>query len=146
MAVVREIGIFAQKKAPKELLQNARFIPGGGIEGDFHANDGERAISMMGVETKQKMEDEQLKGLCTSKFSTNLMTEGVELQSLCVGDIVQIGEVEIEITQVGKECFAECQMTDRSKCPLKAECAFGFTLAGGTARPGDAMQVKRKAE
>lgn len=146
MASVKEIGIFAQKKAPKELRQQVRLIPGGGIEGDFHANDGERAISMMGVETKRKMEREQLVGLCTSKFSTNLTTEGVELQSLSVGDIVQIGEAEIKITQVGKECFAQCQMTDRSKCPLKAECAFGVTITGGTARPGDAFQVKETAK
>lgn len=141
MAKLVGINIFSEKKAPKQEVNSAKLRTNGGLLGDFHVDDNERAISIIGIETKETLKREGIIGLCTSKFSTNLVTEGIELHKLKPQSRIMIGEAELKITQVGKECFAECGMDDRSKCPLKAECAFAVALNDGTIAVGCDVRV-----
>ena len=142
MARIIAIGVIPEKKAAKRLLEEAVFVQNGGLEDDFHRDDTERAVSFMGIETGQKLREQGIEGLCTSRFQTNITTEGIELKALSAGDVLQMGGAEVKITQVGKECFAECRMVDRSRCPLRTECAFGVTVTGGLAKVGDEVIIK----
>ena len=44
-------------------------------------------------------------------FAENILTEGLTLYTLPVGTRLQVGEVLLEVTQIGKECHAHCADT-----------------------------------
>lgn len=141
MAKLVEIGIFPEKKAPKLLVESACLLKGGGVEGDFHAGDTGRAISLMAKEIAGEVKRKGLEGFCTSKFSANLTTAGLDYQSLCAGNRLAVGNTILQIEQVGKECFLECPMEDKADCPVRAQCAFGLAEQGGAIRVGDDVTV-----
>lgn len=141
MAKLICINIFPEKKAPKQEVSSAKTLKNGGLIGDFHVIDTARAISIIGIETKEALTRDGIVGLCTSKFSTNLVTEGIELNKLKPNARIMVGEAELKIMQIGKECFAECGMDDRSKCPLKSECAFAVALNSGIITVGCDVRV-----
>lgn len=139
MATLVSIGVFPEKKAPRQELESAVLVAGGGLEGDFHAADPERAVSMVEARALDRMAG--LKGLCTSKFAANLIVEGLVLSRLAPGQLLRIGDAALRVTQVGKECFAECGMEDRSACPLRSGCAFAVAEQGSRLYVGDTMEL-----
>ena len=75
-----------------------------GIEGDAHAGDWHRQISLLAGESIDGVKG-VLPTLKNGAFAENIITRGMDLSSLSIGDRLQIGdEVILEITQIGKEC------------------------------------------
>lgn len=141
MAKLVEIGIFPEKKAPKQPVESAYLQRGGGIKGDCHAGDAERAISLMAGEAAEEIERKGLTGFCTSKFSANLTTIDLDYRVLRPGDRLAVGNIVLHIGQVGKECFLECPMEDKADCPIRAQCAFGTVEKGDILWLGDDVSI-----
>jgi MOSC domain-containing protein YiiM len=82
-------------------------------------------------------------GLCHGVFAENLTTEGIELHTLPVGTLLQVGdEAVLEITQIGKECHADCAIRRQAgDCVMPREGIFAIVLTEGVARPGDEIRV-----
>ena len=81
-------------------------------------------------------------GLCTDRFSANIVTSGLDYAILQIGTRLAIGETELEITRVGKPCFAECALFQQSEpCPLPNSCAFARVLRGGTIQQFDEITL-----
>lgn len=141
MGRIECIFVFAQKKGPKRSVLSAEVLTKGGIVGDFHAEDGKRAISLMDWETVKTLEVTSEKGLCGSKFAANIVTSGISYETLAVGEWLRRGETVLEVGQVGKECWAACEIDDPSLCPLKGACAFATSQREGVIRVGDSIEV-----
>jgi MOSC domain-containing protein YiiM len=73
-----------------------------GIAGDGHAGEGHRQVSLLAMESIEKM---LRKGLSVSAgdFAENITTEGILLTDLPVGARLRLGEAVLEVTQI-KEC------------------------------------------
>lgn len=115
-----------------------------GIIGDAHAGDWHRQVSLLAMESIRKM---QAMGLSvdTGDFAENITTEGIELVSLPIGTRLQLGQTEMEVTQIGKECHTRCAIYYQAgDCVMPKEGIFAKVITGGTIKPGDAVVVKEQ--
>ena len=75
-------------------------------------------------------------------FGENLVVEGCDLRSLPVGTRFAIGEVLLEMTQIGKECHDHCAIYNvTGDCIMPREGVFAKVLHGGKVREGDILAV-----
>jgi MOSC domain-containing protein YiiM len=110
-----------------------------GIVGDAHAGTWHRQISLLAKESIDKMRALGL-DVTTGDFAENLTTEGVDLMALPVGTRLSVGEAELEVTQIGKECHTRCAIYHQAgDCVMPKEGIFARVLRGGVVKPGDAV-------
>ncbi len=139
---ILSINISEKKGTVKESLQKARFIENFGIEGDAHAGDWHRQVSLLSKESADKVAVLMGKEIPYGRFAENITTEGIELFTLPVGTILCIGEIELFITQIGKECHNECEIKQiTGKCAMPTEGVFAKVLRGGIMHAGDLISV-----
>ncbi len=108
-----------------------------GIEGDAHAGNWHRQVSLLGVE---KIEEFRAKGVDVKfgAFGENLIMEGFNLREIPVGTKLRIGETLLEVSQIGKECHDHCAIyAQMGDCIMPREGIFAEVLQGGLIRPGD---------
>lgn len=129
------------KKGIKSSVDQIRLIENLGVEGDFHAKGGERQVSLLAEESINKMREKGLK-LEAGAFGENMITEGIDLLSLSIGQKIKIGEAEIEISRIGKECVERCQIYYQTgDCIMPREGVFAGVIKGGIIRPGDEVET-----
>lgn len=117
-----------------------------GIEGDAHASpDWHRQVSLLSVESIKKMQDMGL-DVGSGDFAENLTTEGIDLLSLPLGTRLTIANnVEVEISQIGKECHDRCAIYYQAgDCVMPKEGIFVRILKGGKVRKGDRIVVSSR--
>lgn len=142
MAKVVAINISETKGVPKRTMGSGEFIVDHGLKGDAHAGNWHRQVSLLGKESIDKMAALGIKGLCTGKFAENITTEGIELFSLPIGTNFQIGDVLMEVTQIGKECHQKCAIFHQvGDCVMPKEGIFAKVLRGGIVSAGDEITV-----
>ena len=93
----------------KKRVNEAVFKENWGIEGDAHAGDWHRQVSLLSFE---KIEAFRERGADVDfgAFGENLIVEGYDLRRLPVGTRFRIGEAVLELTQIGKECHSHCEI------------------------------------
>lgn len=111
-----------------------------GLVGDAHAADWHRQVSLLALESIQKMQALGL-NVRPGSFAENLTTEGIDLLSLPVGSRVRVGGgVVLEITQHGKVCHDRCAIYRAAgDCVMPREGIFARVVEGGMVRVGDSM-------
>jgi MOSC domain-containing protein YiiM len=144
MSQIEAICISKKKGIPKSSVKQATFEVGFGILSDAHGGDWHRQISLLAgesIDTVKKI----LPQLTNGAFAENIITRGIDLHSIQVGDRLQIGpKILLEITQIGKECHdAGCAIKKATgDCIMPREGIFAKVLQGGEAQPGDSIMVK----
>ena len=93
-----------EQKAPTEEME---LKVDHGIVGDAHAGDWHRQISLLADEDVETMRGNGIE-LNPGDFAENITTRGIDLCQLPVGTRLFIGETEVEVTQIGKECHQGC--------------------------------------
>ena len=113
-----------------------------GFEGDAHAGDWHRQVSLLAVESIDKMVGMGL-SVGPGDFAENITTKGVDLLKLPVGTKIQVGDdVLLEISQIGKVCHTKCAIFYQAgDCVMPREGIFAAVRAGGKICVGDVMQV-----
>ncbi len=126
----------------KSSVGSCRVLVGHGLEDDAHAGEWHRQVSLLAVESIDKM---RLLGLDVGPgdFAENLTTRGVDLVSLPVGTRLKVGtEIVLEITQIGKECHERCAIYYQAgDCVMPKEGVFARVLESGKAEVGDEIRV-----
>lgn len=112
MGKIMAICISEKKGTQKVEIPEADIREDWGIVGDAHAGKWHRQISLLGLE---KIEDFRTKcsGIDFGTFGENLVVEGYDLRNIPVGTRFRIGEVILEMTQIGKECHSHCEIFKR---------------------------------
>ena len=119
----------------------ARFRVDWGIEGDAHAGNWHRQVSLLSAD---KIEEFNRRGaeVTPGAFGENLVVEGFDFCALPVGTLLRCGEVLLEITQIGKDCHSHCEIYRRTgDCIMPREGVFARVLAPGVIAPGDEMTL-----
>ena len=112
-----------------------------GIVGDAHAGNWHRQVSLLAVESLNKMK-EKIPSLKPGDFAENIMTEGISLHTLPIGTLLIIGECELEVTQIGKECHKGCEIRNiTGECIMPTEGIFAIVRKEGTIYPGDKIRI-----
>lgn len=142
MAKVLAVNISETKGVPKEPIEKGYFEINHGLVGDAHAGNWHRQVSLLGQESIDKLNKEKLNGLCVGAFAENLTTEGIILYELPIGTKLQIGETEMEVTQIGKECHMGCAIRNLvGDCVMPREGIFTKVLKPGWIKAGDEIIV-----
>jgi molybdenum cofactor synthesis domain-containing protein len=112
-----------------------------GVEGDAHAGDWHRQISLL---AHTEIEFMRAKGLNIKPgaFGENLIIDGLDCDGLGVGSQLRIGPVLLELTQIGKVCHTRCAIYDKTgDCIMPRKGLFARVLEGGTLHPGLSVQL-----
>ena len=118
-----------------------RLLPGQGIEGDAHAGNWHRQVSLLALE---KIEAFRKKGASVNfgAFGENIVVEGFDLRALPVGTRFRIGNTLLELTQIGKECHTHCAIYHQvGDCIMPREGVFTIVLEGGDVQAGDVVEM-----
>ena len=131
-----------KKGQQKHPVEEIRQQPNHGIPGDAHAGTWHRQLSLLGRESVRRMEERIGFPLAPGAFAENVLCEGLDLVQLPVGTRLQVGTALCEVTQIGKECHADCAIRQQAgDCVMPREGIFARVLEEGEARPGDQILV-----
>lgn len=139
---VLSINISDKKGVIKTPIKEGLFIENFGLENDAHGGDWHRQVSLLGIESFEKMTKQGIDGLVPGIFAENITTEGITLYELPVGTKLAIGETIQEVTQIGKECHTGCEIAQKvGKCVMPKEGIFTKIIKGGIIKEGDNIEV-----
>ena len=125
-----------KKHVPMEELREARILADFGLEGCAHAQSGSnRQILLVDRETLEAME------LTPGILRENITTDGLNVNSLPIGQQLRIGEARLEVTMV----CTPCNQMERIRPGLRKELwgrrgMLCRVLKGGLVRPGDSIE------
>lgn len=110
-----------------------------GIIGDKHRGVGNRQVSILGQESLDRFNARKKTAIQPGEFGENLTIAGIDLRQALVLDRLQIGEVILEITQIGKKCYGDVCEIFRAvgQCAMPEGGAFARIIHGGQIKAGD---------
>jgi MOSC domain-containing protein YiiM len=142
MGHIEAICISVEKGTLKLPVPSAELRAAWGIEGDAHAGEWHRQVSLLAGESIDEVR-QAMPELDDGKRE-NLVTRGLDLSALAVGDRLLVDEQAVlEVTQIGKECHnGGCPIQKATgDCIMPREGIFCKVLAGGRIAPGSAVRV-----
>lgn len=136
------VSISDKKGVVKHNVLEALLAADHGLEGDAHAEGGKRQVSLLAVESIEKMRAMGAE-VKPGDFAENITTQGIAVDALPVGTRLRVGpEAELEVTQIGKACHKGCAIRDLvGDCIMPREGIFARVVKGGRIRPGDLVEV-----
>ena len=139
---IKAISVSKEKGTQKSNVPSAELKMDFGIEGDAHGGDWHRQVSLLAIESIDKMIAKGAK-VAPGNFAENITTEGLGLTTLEMGSKLRLGEsAEIEITQFGKECHSRCAIYDQiGDCIMPREGVFAKVISPGSIKVGDVIEV-----
>ena len=138
---VISVNISEKKGTIKSPVPQIELRKNHGIVGDAHAGNWHRQVSLLAVESLEKMK-EKIPSLKPGDFAENIMTEGISLHTLPIGTLLSIGECELEVTQIGKECHKGCEIRNiTGECIMPTEGIFAIVKKEGFVYPEDNIRM-----
>ena len=142
MGRVMAVCISEHKGTQKRDVKSARFLLNWGIEGDAHGGKWHRQVSLL---SQERVDEFRARGadVCAGAFGENLLVAGIDFKALPVGTRFHCGDVLLELTQIGKECHAHCQIYHQvGDCIMPREGVFARVLQPGIITVGDELTIE----
>ncbi|NMB75352.1 MAG: MOSC domain-containing protein [Myxococcales bacterium] len=142
MGRVEAICVSEKTGVQKTPVPRARLRAGFGIEGDAHAGDWHRQVSLLSAsdiaEARLRLPD-----IADGAFAENLVLSGVDFSRLTVGARLRLGtSVVLRITQIGKECHTPCRIGQLTgDCIMPRLGRFASVEEGGEIAAGDPVEL-----
>lgn len=113
-----------------------------GVQGDAHAGSWHRQVSLLAEESILKFSKQANCAIQYGEFAENITTRGIELWNTHPIDRFTLGEVELEVTQIGKECHgSSCAIfKEVGNCVMPKEGIFARVIKPGILKAGDLMK------
>lgn len=139
---IKAISVSKEKGTQKVNVPIAELKADFGVVGDVHAGKWHRQVSLLAVESIDKMVAKGAK-VAPGNFAENITTEGINLFELSIGSKLKLGEsVELEITQFRKKCHSRCEIFDQvGDCIMPREGVFAKVTKAGRIKVGDIIEV-----
>ncbi len=142
MAKVLAVNISEKTGEIKRPIEKGYFEVNSGLQGDAHAGDWHRQVSLLGNESIDKIRNQGFNQLEPGNFAENITTEGIVLFELPIGTKIKIGETLMEVTQIGKECHKGCAIREQTgDCVMPREGIFTKVLTPGWIKAGDRIEI-----
>ena len=115
-----------------------------GIVGDAHAGSWHRQITLLSQERIDAFSKEAGRQILPGEFAENITTGGIDLTQVTILDRFKIGELKLEVTQIGKQCHGDSCAIFREvgKCIMPHEGVFCRVMQGGKIKKGDEIKYE----
>ncbi|MFO7980684.1 MAG: MOSC domain-containing protein [Candidatus Aminicenantes bacterium] len=134
---VEAVCISEKRGQQKKSIEEAELAKNFGIIGDAHAGHSHRQVSFLAAEDIEGMKAQGL-DLEPGDFAENIVTRGIDWSQVKVGGKVFIGEAEMEVTQIGKDCPKPCAIYYKAgRCIMPERGVFVKVNKGGTIHAGN---------
>ena len=139
MARVEALCTAGKKGERKHPVERAVFTAGHGIEGDAHAGDWHRQVSILALEDIDTVRENGLPDIGHGDFAENVILSGIDCSALGLGSRIRLGhEVMLKISQRGKVCHNPCGIFKQTgDCIMPRLGLFARVETGGTVNAGD---------
>jgi MOSC domain-containing protein YiiM len=124
-----------RKAAPKINVDRGLLKKGHGLLGDSHAGT-EKEVSLLAVESIQKLCQETGLSAGPGSFAENITTEGIDLVSIPIGSTLQIGEAKLRVIQIGKDPSQAHTYNYQGHSILPKEGVFCKVIESGEVKMG----------
>ena len=147
MSKVFAVSISRTKGVRKENVPSVRLVKGHGLDGDAHAGDWHRQVSLLALESIEKMRAMGVE-VSPGDFAENITTTGLDVAGLPLGTRIGVGsDTVLELTQIGKACHQGCAiMKAVGQCVMPKEGVFFKVIAEGEIKPGDDIVILSKPD
>ena len=148
MSVVEAVCISEKKGMVKKEVPEINLEENWGITGDAHAGIWHRQGSLLAGESIDTVK-KKLPHLKHGVFAENIVTRGLDLMTLAVGDRLVINDqVELEVTQIGKKCHNDgCAIKKATgDCIMPKEGIFTKVIRGGVVKADLPIKIERNAD
>ena len=141
MGKILAICMSERRGTQKHRVESAKLVKDWGIEGDAHAGRWHRQVSLLSAE---RVDEFRAKGAEVSDgaFGENIVAEGFDFKNLPVGTLFRCGDAVLEMTQIGKQCHAHCEIYKvMGDCIMPREGVFAKVICGGEIHVGDTLEI-----
>jgi len=140
--VGKVIGVcMSQRRAdPKKNVGEGFLQKGFGLVGDSHAGT-EKEVSLLAIESIQKLCQETGRSAGPGSFAENMTTEGIDLISLPIGSQLKVGEAKLMLIQIGKDPSQAHTYNYQGYSILPKEGVFCKVIESGEVKIGDIVKV-----
>ena len=146
MGTIVSLNISTAKGVNKDPVEEVQLRIDHGIEGDAHAGNWHRQISLLAEESIDFMRAKGLE-LDPGAFAENITTKDIDLVNLPIGTHLIAGDTELEVTQIGKKCHKGCAIFKQvGDCIMPREGIFAKVITPGTVRSGDSIFIKETSQ
>lgn len=113
-----------------------------GVIGDAHSGKWHRQVSLLAAESIAKFSVEAHRSIQFGEFAENITTEGLLLHECRPLDRFRNGEIELEVTQIGKKCHGDnCSIfREVGNCVMPKEGIFARVTRSGNLKAGDQLE------
>jgi len=133
------VNVSEKKGTIKKPVQNIK-ITNTGIDGDAHAGNWHRQVSMLASESVERFEKVMGRKVKPGEFAENITSLGMEIKNTHLLDKFSSSNVELEVTQIGKKCHSNCAIfQETGNCVMPKEGIFLRVIKSGTLKPGETM-------
>ncbi|MEI7663371.1 MAG: molybdenum cofactor synthesis domain-containing protein [Bacteroidota bacterium] len=142
---INSVNISVQKGTVKEPAARIE-LTHYGVSGDAHAGLWNRQVSLLGTESIGKFETGAARRVLPGEFAENITTTGMELWTAHPLDRFTSGEIELEVTQIGKECHGTgCAIfKEVGNCVMPKEGIFCRVVSPGILEAGMDLEYHPK--
>jgi MOSC domain-containing protein YiiM len=131
----------SQRRADPKINVGKGFLKKGhGLVGDSHAGT-EKEVSLLAVESIQKLCQETSLSAGPGSFAENITTEGIDIASIPIGSTLQIGEAKLMVIQIGKDPSQSHTYHYQGYSILPKEGVFCKVIESGEVKIGDTIRM-----
>ena len=114
MGTIKAVCTSNVKGIQKSEQHSIELRPDWGIEGDAHAGNWHRQVSLLSFEAIENFKELGAE-VGNGAFGENIIVEGFDLKALPIGTRFRSNSTVLELTQIGKKCHAHCAMYHASR-------------------------------
>lgn len=142
VGTVVSTNISEKKGTQKSPVDKIELLLDRGVQGDAHAGDWHRQVSLLAQESIDRARQHGL-DVDLGDFGENITIQGLEVMQLPLGSILEIGDdVVLEISQIGKVCHVRCAIYYAAgDCIFPREGVFAVVRKAGIVKAGDSVRV-----
>ena len=138
---VISVNISQEKGTIKQPVAKIQIVDTGVVD-DAHAGPWHRQVSILGQEDVDFFAKEAKREISPGEFAENLTISGIALDKVSILDRFRIGQVELEVTQIGKQCHGDnCAIfREVGRCVMPKKGLFCRVIKKGQIEPGDCIE------